>query len=87
MNRAKIIGVLIEAGEADLFHATSPDMPELLVSGESIEDVKTAVPAVIEAIFKAHGSDVSVVEAESDDAPRIPAPWVIIPQQAIQKAC
>jgi hypothetical protein len=42
--------VIIKPGEAGLFHATSPDMPGLFVSGTSVEEVSAAVPAVIAAL-------------------------------------
>ena len=77
MTRAKIISIEIETGDAGLFHATSPQMGELFVSGESVEEVLDAVPAVIEAIYKAHGKEVSALPADNDDV-NIPMPWVIL---------
>lgn len=77
MNRAKIITVRIEAGDAGLLHATSPEMGELFVSGESVEEIHEAVPEVIKAIFAAHGKSVSVYEADADDL-ELPMPWVIL---------
>ena len=77
MTKAKIISVEITKGEAGLLHAMSPQMSELFVSGESKEELIEAVPEVIRAIYKAHGKDVTVLEAESSDTP-IPMPWVIL---------
>jgi hypothetical protein len=47
--------VIIKPGEAGLFHATSPDMPGLFVSGTSVEEVSAAVPKVIAALSTAQG--------------------------------
>ena len=82
MRRAKIIGVIIEKGDAGLYHATSPDMKDLLVSGETVEDVKEAVPAVIAAIYEAYGENVNVVEAEERAESNSPFPWVVLPGKA-----
>ena len=79
MDRARIISVNVEAGEAGLLHATSAQMKELLVSGESIEEIREALPAVIRAIFDSHGETVQVLEVENNDV-GIPMPWVIVPK-------
>ena len=81
MHLAKIISVNIEAGEAGLFHATSAQMKELLVSGESVEEIREALPAVIRAIFDAHGESVQVLEAENSDV-GISMAWVIVPDHS-----
>ncbi|MEM6610219.1 MAG: hypothetical protein AAF689_16775 [Pseudomonadota bacterium] len=82
MLKAKIITIIIERGRAGLFHATSPQMTELLVSGESVQEVRSAVPAVVEAIYGAHGKSVQVYETEPEgEDPAIPAPWVIVPNR------
>jgi len=81
MDRARIISIVIEPGDAGLFHASSPEMQELFVSGRTIEDVKLAVPQVIEAIYRAHGTDVHVVEAEA--GAELYAPWVVLPKEAL----
>jgi predicted RNase H-like HicB family nuclease len=86
MKRAKIVGVVIEKGDAGLFHATSPDLRGLFVSGESIEEVKSAVPLVIEALFDAQGESVRVIEAE-DHGKATPAPWVVLPKASVELAC
>lgn len=77
MTKAKIISIVIDKGDAGLLHATSPQMPELFVSGETEGELLEAVPVVLRAIFKAHGKDVQVVEVE-DDMPGVPMPWVIL---------
>lgn len=78
MSKAQIISVEITNGEGGLLHATSPDMTELLVTGESMDELRSAVPIVIEEICRAHGRSVTVVEAENG-RDRIPMPWVIMP--------
>ena len=87
MRRAKIVKVHIEeATDTGLFHATSPDMRELFVSRHSIEDLKVAVPKVIEAIMAAHGQSVCAYEVEDDDSMPVPMPWVVVPNEA-RRAC
>jgi hypothetical protein len=85
MGRAKIISVLVEQGEAGLLHGTSPQMKELFVSGETIEEIVEAVPEVIKAIYSAHGQSVSVVPADYADG--IPMPWVILTSHNSQLGC
>lgn len=46
------ITINVERGEAGLLHATSPEMRDLFVSGETLGEIKKAVPAVIAAIQK-----------------------------------
>jgi len=48
--------IRIERGGAGLFHATSPQMPELFVSGETVEEIREAVPVVVDAILEAKQS-------------------------------
>lgn len=43
----------IEAGEAGLFHATSPQVPELFVTGESIADTLAKVPETLDGLTEA----------------------------------
>ena len=86
MKRAKIISVLIQKGDAGLYHATSSDMLGLFVSGKTEDEVKTAVPRVIEALFDAQGESVTVIEAEDRGGPAA-APWVVLPKAAMELAC
>lgn len=88
MQRAKIIGLVIETGEEGLLHATSPDMRELFVSARSVEELKRTVPAVIEAIYDAHGEAVRVLEADgARGAAQDASPWVVVPKVATELAC
>jgi predicted RNase H-like HicB family nuclease len=50
----KIVVVIFEGPtKSGLFHATSPDVPELFVSGETMDELRSAVPVVLDAILKA----------------------------------
>lgn len=84
MRKARIIDVVIERGGAGLYHATSPNLRGLLVSGETVEEVREAVPAVIEAIFDASGESVRAIEAV-DDTNRS-SPWVVLPRAELAVA-
>lgn len=42
--------IVIGKGEAGLFHATSPDMRSLFVSGTSEDEVLKAAPIIADAI-------------------------------------
>ena len=87
MNQAKIISVEIESGEAGLFHATSPQLQELFVSGESEDEVLNAVPDVIATIFSLKGEDVAAYPVEQENV-AIPEPWVIVGHgEKLKEAC
>ena len=50
------IRIIVEKGEAGLYHATSPDMRELLVSGETVAEVEAAAPIVAAAIRESYNA-------------------------------
>lgn len=76
MKKAKIVNIKVERGDAGLYYATSPQLKELFVSGETEGELYAAVPTLIEALFAAKGMVVSVIEAEPD--PVAPQPWVVL---------
>lgn len=84
-NHAKIVTIEVSQGDAGLLHATSPEVKELFVSGETIAEVTEAVPVVLTAIYAAHGVRVTVVEAEANDLD-LPAPWVVLSGPAFAQA-
>lgn len=86
MQKAKIISIEVsEAGEG-LFHATSPQIEALFVTGESAEQAIQKVPEAIEGLYALDGLKVDVVPAENDDLP-IPQPWVILGTESRRAAC
>lgn len=61
-----MVSIVVEVGEAGLLHATSPQIPELLVTGTSMDELRLAVPEVVEALCSAQGQAVRVVAPEAD---------------------
>lgn len=56
MNGAsRTITVEVSQGVAGLLHATSPEMKELFVSGETQAELREAVPHIVPAIIEARG--------------------------------
>lgn len=51
----EIIMVQIESGDSGLLHATSPQVPELFVSGENFDELFAAVTEVVGVIFSVNG--------------------------------
>lgn len=45
------ITINVEAGEAGLFHATSPQMRELFVTGTSVVETIAKIPEPLEALW------------------------------------
>lgn len=85
MGRAKIISVdITDAGDGSL-RATSRQMEGLFIHGESEEELREVLPAVLEAMFRAVGETVRVVAADSDFG--IPMPWVVLPKDADRVPC
>jgi len=76
MQKAKIISIVVADNGDGLFHATSPQMPELFVSGDSEEQTLHRVPEAIEGLYALDGELVRALPAEGSDLP-IPTPWVI----------
>lgn len=74
--RAKIVNIVFEDDGDGLIFAVSPDMPELMVSGRSLDDIVHDIPLVIKAIYQAHGEDVSVLMTEQANDQS--APWVVV---------
>lgn len=82
MGRPKIISIVIEDVGDGLLRATSPQVHGLFLHGETVDELKEAVPAVLEAMFRSVGQSVRVLEAD-DEAHSIPMPWVILPSERV----
>ncbi len=85
---AVIFHVKIEEGREGLFYATSPEFPGLLVAEEDLDSLLEEVPRVVEAMFKAQGKDVYVIQSgrPKDSETLAPPPWVAIPAQIAARA-
>lgn len=83
MSRAHIVMINVEAGDAGLYHATSPQMKELFISRESVEELLEAVPHMIREIYDLKGEIVTVIPTDDDDPARS-VPWVVLPQDVIR---
>ena len=57
---ARTIQIEIKAGKAGLFHATSPQVRGLFVSGRTVEGLKSAVPDVLHEMLRASGESTDV---------------------------
>ena len=86
MRKAKIISVEVTDNGDGLFHATSPQIRELFVTGESAEQALERVPEAIEGLFALDGIDVCAVQADNDNLP-IPQPWVIVDRETQATSC
>jgi len=86
MRKAKIISIEVSGGDDGLFHATSPQLHELFVSGETLEHALSKVPEAIEGLFAIDGVEVRAVPADSQDR-QIPEPWVILDRSLNGASC
>ena len=78
---ARYIRVNIDQTPSGMLHATSGDLPGLLVVEEDMETLQREIPLVIVALFKAQGITMSVSRAvRTDDDPW---PWVALPDAHI----
>jgi predicted RNase H-like HicB family nuclease len=78
--KARIVNIVVEEGRSGVFFATSLDMPNLMVAGQSREDVLAKLPAVIESLYFATGAKVVVSELENNserDGVSGSLPWVV----------
>lgn len=82
-NLAKLIDIEIKQGAAGLYHATSPQLNGLFVSGESEQELLEAAPVLIEALYSEQGRKV-VVLATDNSNPKIPSPWVVVESSQLQ---
>lgn len=78
MSKATIVSIQVETGDTGALYATSEQMREVFVSGETLDELKEAIPVVIEAIFDAKGERVQVMEATSPFCGE-QFPFVIVP--------
>lgn len=56
------VNVRIEKGKAGLYHGVSDDMPSLLLSGESVDEVRAAAALIVKAVCEARGEPVPRVK-------------------------
>ena len=82
-NKAKIVRVKIEQGNAGLFYATSPDLKGLLVAEPNIDDLDVAISKSIVDLYAACGETVVVTPAQDDNPDFFP--WVAIPASVADK--
>ena len=82
MPKAHIVTVNVEAGDG-LYHATSPEMKELFISLETVEEVLDAVPHLIRAIYDIRGEDVTVLATDDENTTRA-VPWVVLSQDVVR---
>lgn len=86
MDRAKIISVVIKDSGDGTLRATSPQMAGLFIHGNTEEELREALPVVLEAMFRAIGQTVTVVDADGEGLD-IPMPWVVLPKSNDRIAC
>lgn len=78
---AEIIPVEIHHGE-ELYYATSPELPELLVIETNREALAEAIPRVVKLLYKARDRHVEVLHAKSDSVHPGQDTWVAVPCDA-----
>ena len=86
MAKARLITVVIEATDAGLLRATSPDFNGLHVAGHTIDAIKDNVKLVLQELMLARGESVSVYETEESGS-GLPPPWVIVPKNQMANHC
>jgi hypothetical protein len=82
--QGQLLKIDVRAGEAGLWHATSPDMPALRVTETSRAEVMQQVPIVLEAFCTIAGQPVAAYQVDwrgTDDLY-----WVIVPAPRQQSA-
>jgi hypothetical protein len=82
--QAKLLKIDVRAGEAGLWHATSPDLPALRLTETSRAEVVQQIPIVLEAFCTIAGEPVVAYPVEwkaSDDIY-----WVIVPAKRQPRA-
>ena len=82
--KARIVRVKVEEGKTGLFYAVSPDLKGLLVAKPTLDELESAIPEAIAALYAACGTEVVVTKAEDDDPDYFP--WIAIPAAAARKA-
>jgi len=84
--KARLITVVIEATDAGLLRATSPDFSGLHVAGHTVEAIKDNVKLVLQELLLARGESASVYETEGSNS-GLPSPWVIVPKNQMANHC
>lgn len=82
--QGKLLKIDVRAGEAGLWHATSPDMPALRITETSRSEVLQQLPIVLEAFCTIAGQPVAAHPVDwrgSDDMY-----WVVVPGYRQQSA-
>jgi hypothetical protein len=74
--KAKILKIDLRAGEAGLWHATSPDMPAFRVTETSREDALAQIPIVLSAYCNIDGEPVAAFQVAPENADDLR--WVIV---------